>query len=235
MIKSIFLDIIKDPEKRDCLNFLKDKQKIYELFCESGYTKDFCDFEKELDEFLNSDEIKGVLRGDCLELSDDMLEMVSGGFALRKFIVGGVVGLMAVCALGISMPGDLDSFKPQQTQISRRFSGGGGVAGSLNVFCRKRKSEGDNVKEEESQQGSDGGEIVQFVMDELGGVLKKFSKIKAEEKNLRNNRQKDDNDIKKLANDELEETLEKFAKIRSKERKSKKRQQKCDDCVGGVV
>ena len=238
MIKSIFFNIIKDPLQRDDLNFLKDKHKIYGLFCKNGYKKDFDSFEKELNEFLGSDEVKRVLDGEYFELSDEMLEMVSGGFALRKFVVGGVISLMAVSTSAFALPNDFESLKTGQTHISRRLrdggSGGGNSIGS-SIFGKKRKSEDDdNVEGGENQKEND-HEIIKSVMNELQGVVKKIARIRAQEKNLRKNRQKDDNDLKKLVNDELEESLEKFAKIRSKEQKSKKNPQRSGNCFESVI
>lgn len=234
MIKSVFFDIIKDPLQRDDLNFLKDKHKVYELFCKNGYTKDFDSFEKELNEFLSSDEVKRVLDGEYFELSDEMLEMVSGGFALRKFLVGGVISLMAVSTSAFALPDDFENLKTGQTHISMRMRSGGDSIGS-GIFGKKRKSEnGDDVEDGENQEEND-HEIVKCVMNELQGVVKKIAKIRAEEKNLRKNRQKDDNDLKKLVNDELEEALEKFVKIRSKEQKSKKNPQRSGSCFGSSI
>ena len=237
MIKSIFLDIIKDPSKREDLNFLKDRHKVYELFCKNGYKKNFYDFEKELNEFLDSDEIKRLLRGEYLELSDEMLERVLGGFALRKFIVGGIIGLMAVSTSAFAVPADFEGLKTGQVQIFRRLKGGsgGGNSSCSGILGRRRELENDDNVEGEENQTENNQEIQKNFFDGLQGVVKKIAKIRAQEKNLRKNRQKDDNDLKKLVNDELEEALEKFAKIRSKEQKSKKNPQRRNDCFGGVV
>ena len=237
MVKSIFFDIIKDPLQGDDLNFLKDKRQAYELFCKNGYKKDFDSFEKELNEFLGSDEVKRVLDGGYFEISDEMLEMVSGGFALRKLVVGGVISLMAVSTSAFALPNDFESLKIGQTHISQRLRGGSGGGDSigLSVLGKKRKSENDdNVEGGDNQKESD-YEIIKSVMNELQGVVKKIARIRAEEKNLRKNRQKDDRDLKKLVNDELEESLEKFAKIRSKEQKSKKNPQGRGNCFGSVI
>ncbi len=103
MVKSIFLNILKDPSKREGLNFSKDISEIYQLFRENGYTKDFDSFEKELNEFLNSAEIQELIDKGHYELSNEMLANVSGGAgAFRKALVGGVATLMAALSLSAS-------------------------------------------------------------------------------------------------------------------------------------
>ena len=103
MIKSIFLNILKDPLKGESLNFSKDISQIYQLFRENGYTKDFGSFEKELNEFLNSAEIQELVDKGHYELSGEMLENVSGGAgAFRRALVGGVATLMAALSLSAS-------------------------------------------------------------------------------------------------------------------------------------
>ena len=101
MIKSIFFKIMSDEQQHQKLNSLTDKTQIYNLFCENGYTKSVDDFEKELEIFLNSEDIKNLMNNDFGELSDEMLEMVAGGaLNFRKAVKSTLATLFITTSVG---------------------------------------------------------------------------------------------------------------------------------------
>ena len=75
MLKNIFFKIMADENQSQKLNSLKSKTEMYDLFCENGYTKSFDEFEKEIEVFLNSEDMQKIINSDFDELSDEMLEM----------------------------------------------------------------------------------------------------------------------------------------------------------------
>ena len=100
MLKSIFYKIMSDEQQRQKLNSLNDKTQIYNLFCQNRYTKSFDDFEKELEVFLNSEDIKRLMNNDFGELSDEMLEMVAGGVGVKQFVTAGLATLLTAVSVG---------------------------------------------------------------------------------------------------------------------------------------
>ena len=101
MLKKIFFKIIFDENQSQKFNSLKNKTEMYNLFCENGYTKSFDEFEKEIDIFINSEDMQKLLNSDFDELSDEMLEMIAGGSAdMKKRAAAITAGALTVLTVG---------------------------------------------------------------------------------------------------------------------------------------
>ncbi len=100
MLKSIFCKIMSDEEQRQKMNSLEDKNQIYKLFCENGYTKTYDEFEKEMEVFLNSEDSKKLMNNDFGELSDEMLEMIAGGVNVKRAVTAGIATLLTTFTIG---------------------------------------------------------------------------------------------------------------------------------------
>jgi hypothetical protein len=94
---------MSNEQQQQKMNSLKEKNQIYKLFCQNGYTKSYDEFKKEIENFLNSEETRNLLNGDFSELSDEILEMIAGGIVNpKRVITTSIATLLATCTVGPS-------------------------------------------------------------------------------------------------------------------------------------
>ena len=93
-VKDIFCKILSDNKQMEKMNSLNDQRKIYDLFCHNGYEKSFYDFKTEMEDFLYSEDSLKIINNNFDELSDEILELVAGGFNIKLTAKVGIATLM---------------------------------------------------------------------------------------------------------------------------------------------
>ena len=101
------------------MNSLNDQRKIYDLFCNNGYEKSFDDFKTEMEDFLHSEDSLKIINNNFDELSDEILELVAGGFNIKLTAKVGIATLMSAFTLAASVgPASATTITPNQSQAS---------------------------------------------------------------------------------------------------------------------